>query len=105
MAKYRLKKGDKVTVIAGKDKGKQGEIIKVLTKNDRVLVNGVNVAKRHTKASMVSQGGIVDKNLSVHISNVAITDPKSDKPSRVRYKILENNEKVRIAKRSGEVLA
>ncbi len=100
--KFRLKKGDLVQVIAGKDKGKQGEIVRVVKENDRVVVAGANVAKRHEKPGPASQGGIVDKELSLHISNVALVDPKENKPTRVGYKVDKDGNKTRIAKRSGE---
>lgn len=103
--KFRIKKGDKVKIITGKDKGKEGEILKVLKENDRVLVSGINIAKRHTKASAVSAGGIVDKELSIHISNVAVIDPKSGSATKVGYKKLEDGKKVRFARKSGEIIA
>ena len=99
-----LKTGDKVVVIAGKDKGKTGEITKVITKSDRVIVSGVNVVKRHNKASMAQEPGIVTKEMPIHMSNVMLADPKDGKPTRVGYK-MEGDKKVRFAKRSGEVLA
>jgi len=102
--KFRLKKGDKVVVIAGKDKGKEGEILKVLRENDRVVVSGVNVVKRHTKPSAASAGGIVEKELSLHISNVQAIDPKTGKGTKLGYKKLEDGKKVRFARKSGEVL-
>lgn len=103
--KFRIKKGDKVTVIAGKSKGSEGEVLKVITKSDRVVVAGVNLVKKHTKPSMTSAGGIVTKELSIHISNVALVDPKSGKATKVTYKTLEDGKKVRVAKSSGEVIA
>jgi large subunit ribosomal protein L24 len=103
--KFRIKKGDKVKVIAGKAKGSEGEVLKVLTKNDRVLVAGANTVKKHTKASMQSAGGIVNKELSIHISNVALVDAKTGKKTKVTYKTLEDGKKVRVAKTSGEVIA
>lgn len=99
-----LKSGDKVVVIAGKDKGKTGEITKVITKSDRVIVSGVNLVKRHNKASMTQEPGIVTKEMPIHMSNVMLADPKDGKPTRVGYK-MEGDKKVRFAKRSGEVLA
>ena len=100
--KFKIKKGDKVVVITGRDKGKQGEVLQVLRAADRVLVQGVNVVKRHTAPSQASPGGIVEKEASIHISNVAHIDPKSSKPTRVGYKIDKDGRKTRIAKRSGE---
>lgn len=102
--KYKVKKGDDVVVIAGKDKGKKGKIVKVITDMDRVIVGGVNMVKRHTKASRTSAGGLVEKEASLHVSNVALVDPKTGKPTRVGYKFLEDGTKVRVARRSGEVV-
>ena len=101
-AKY--KKGDRVQVIAGKDKGKQGEILLVLRAKERAVVRGVNVARRHTRASQTSPGGIVDKELPIAVSNLTHVDPKDDKPTRVGFKFLNDGRKVRFAKRSGEVI-
>jgi large subunit ribosomal protein L24 len=101
-AKY--KKGDRVQVIAGKDKGKQGEILLVLRAKDRAVVRGVNVARRHTRASQTSPGGIVDKEMPIAVSNLVHVDPKDDKPTRVGFKFLDDGRKVRFAKRSGEVI-
>jgi large subunit ribosomal protein L24 len=102
--RWRLKKGDLVCVTTGKDKGKRGEILKVLREERRVVVQGINVVKKHVKASMNNAGGIVEKELSVHASNVALIDPKTDKPTRVGVKTLEDGRKVRYAKASGEVI-
>jgi len=101
-AKY--KKGDRVQVIAGKDKGKQGEILLVLRAKERAVVRGVNVARRHTRASQTSPGGIVDKEMPIAVSNLAHVDPKDDKPTRVGFKFLDDGRKVRFAKRSGEAI-
>jgi len=100
--KFKIKKGDKVVVTTGRDKGKQGEVLRVLRAEARVLVQGVNMIKRHTAPSQVSPGGIVEKEAPLHISNVAHVDPKSNKPTRVGYKIDKDGRKTRIAKRSGE---
>jgi large subunit ribosomal protein L24 len=102
--KLKIKKGDKVVVITGRDKGKSGEVLRVLREENRVLVQGVNMMKRHTKPGAGQTGGIVEKEAAVHVSNVAHIDPKSQKPTRVGYKILADGRKVRFAKRSGEVL-
>jgi large subunit ribosomal protein L24 len=102
--KFKIKKGDKVVVITGRDKGKSGEVLKVLRDEDRVLVQGVHMVKRHTRPSAGQSGGIVEKEAPIHISNVAHLDPKSNKPTRVGYKTLEDGRKVRVARRSGEVL-
>lgn len=99
-----VKKGDKVVVISGKDKGKQGTILAAYPKKNRVLVEGVNIVKKHSKPSQVNpQGGIISREAAIHASNVMPLDPKSGKPTRVGYKI-ENGKKVRVAKISGETL-
>jgi large subunit ribosomal protein L24 len=102
--KLKIKKGDKVVVIAGRDKGKTGEVLRVVPADSRVVVQGVNVVKRHTRAAMGNPGGIVEKEGAIHVSNVAHIDPKSSKPTRVGYRTLDDGRKVRFAKRSGEVL-
>lgn len=102
--KMKIKKGDKVIVIAGKDKGKTGEVLKAIPTTSRLVVQGVNVVKKHNKPSQFSAGGIEDKELSIHVSNVALADPKTGKPTRVGYKTLKDNKKVRIAKKSGETV-
>lgn len=102
--KFKIKKGDKVVVLTGRDKGKSGEVLRVLRAESRVLVQGVNLMKRHTKPRPGEPGGIVEKEAAIHVSNVAHIDPKSQKPTRVGYRILEGGRKVRYAKRSGEVL-
>jgi large subunit ribosomal protein L24 len=104
MAKLKIKRGDNVVVISGRDKGKQGEVLRVFPTESRVIVQGVHVAHRHTRQSMGNPGGIVDKELTIHVSNVAHIDPSSGKPTRVGYKTLDGGRKVRIARRSGEVL-
>ena len=104
MVKLKIKKGDKVVVIAGKDKGKTGEVLRVLPKDMRVVVQGVNMVKRHTRPAMGEPGGIVEREAALHVSNVAHLDPKESKPTRVGFKILDDGRKVRFAKRSGEVL-
>jgi large subunit ribosomal protein L24 len=104
MTKLKIKKGDKVVVITGRDKGKTGEVKQVMPAENRVLVDGVNMVKRHTKPSAGNAGGIVEKEASIHVSNVAYVDPKTDKPTRIGYKTLEDGRKVRFAKRSGEII-
>ena len=104
MPKLKIKKGDKVVVITGRDKGKVGEVKKVMPTENRVIVDGVNMIKRHTRPSAGDPGGIVEKEASIHVSNVAYVDPKTDKPTRIGYKTLEDGRKVRFAKRSGEVI-
>ena len=98
--KYKVKKGDEVVVIAGKEKGKKGTITQVITSEGRVIVGGINMVKRHTKASKASAGGIIEKEAPLHISNVSLIDAKSGKPTRAGYKF-EGDNKVRFAKRSG----
>jgi large subunit ribosomal protein L24 len=100
----KIRKGDTVIVLTGKDKGKSGEVLKVLPTENRVLVDGVNLVKKHVKASPTSQGGIETKSATLHISNVAHKDPKSGKATRIGFKLLGDGRKVRFAKASGEVL-
>lgn len=103
-AKFKIKKGDKVVVLAGKDKGKKGEVLEVLKEKSRVKVSGVAVAKKHTKPSASGAGGIIEFELPIHISNVAIADPKDGVATRVGYKTLKDGKKVRFAKKSKEVI-
>jgi large subunit ribosomal protein L24 len=99
----KIKKGDRVVVIAGRDKGRQGEVLRVIPAESRVVVQGVQMVKRHQKQSMANpQGGIVQKEAAIAISNVAHIDPKDGKPTRVGFKFLEDGRKVRFSKRSGE---
>jgi large subunit ribosomal protein L24 len=101
----KIRKGDRVEVISGADKGKRGEVLRVLPKERRAVVQGVAVAKRHTKPrGMGSPGGIVEKEAAVDLSNLMLIDPKSDKPTRVGFKTLEDGRKVRVARASGEVI-
>ncbi len=100
----KIKKGDRVVVLSGRNKDKTGEVLKVLLQEDRVIVQGVNVVKRHTRPSQMSGGGIVEKEAPIHISNLAIEDPTDGKPTRVGFKFLDDGRKVRFAKRSGEVI-
>jgi large subunit ribosomal protein L24 len=104
MPKMKIKKGDNVVVISGRDKGKSGEVLRVLPADRRLIVQGIHVARRHTKPRMGDPGGIVDKELTIDVSNVAHIDPQSGKPTRVGYKILDDGRKVRVARRSGEVI-
>ena len=104
MLKLKLKKGDKVIVITGKDKGKTGEITKVLVKESKVIVSGINVVKRHTKPTQENAGGIISKEMPIHISNVAFIDPKTSKATRLGVKVDKDGRKVRVAKKSGEVV-
>jgi large subunit ribosomal protein L24 len=100
----KIKKGDKVVVISGRDKGRNGEVVRVLPREDRALVRGVNVVKRHQKQTMKEEGGIIRKELPIHLSNIALADPKDGKPTRVGFKILDDGRKVRFAKRSGDLI-
>ncbi len=102
--KLKLKTGDRVIVVAGKDKGKSGDVLKVLPQENRAVVSGVNVARKHQKQTAAQEGGIVSKELSIHVSNLAHIDPKDGKATRVGYKVLDDGKKVRVARRSGEVI-
>ena len=102
--KLKVKKGDKVVVITGRDKGKSGEVVRVMPRESRLIVAGVNMVKRHQRQSLKDQGGIVEKEAPIHVSNIALADPQSGKPTRVGYKVLEDGRKVRFAKRSGELI-
>lgn len=104
MASLKIKKGDHVIVLAGRDKGKHGEVVEMLPKEQRAVVRGVNVVRRHQKQTASQEGGIISKEASIHISNLAIEDPKDGKPTRVGFKLLDDGKKVRFAKRSGEVI-
>ncbi|MES1991193.1 MAG: 50S ribosomal protein L24 [Pseudomonadota bacterium] len=100
----KIKKGDKVVVLTGKDKGKKGSVLAVFPKENRALVQGVNMMKRHTKPSQTQTGGIVSREARIDLSNLAIEDPKTGKPSRVGFKMLDDGRKVRVAKASGEMI-
>jgi large subunit ribosomal protein L24 len=100
----KIRKGDTVVVLAGKDKGKEGEVLRSLPKENRVVVRGVNVVKKHTRPTQVSQGGIVAVEAPIAVSNVSHIDPTDKKPTRVGFKVLEDGSKVRFSKRTGEVL-
>lgn len=102
--KMKIKKGDAVVVIAGKDKGVKGEVLKVMPEESRVLVQGVNVVKKHRRPSQVSAGGIEKVERPIHVSNVALADPKTGKATRVGFKTLKGGKKVRVAKKSGETV-
>jgi large subunit ribosomal protein L24 len=104
MASLKIKKGDHVIVIAGRDKGKHGEVVEMLPKEERAIVRGVNVVRRHQKQTAAQEGGIISKEAPIHISNLALEDPKDGKPTRVGFKVLGDGRKVRYAKRSGEVI-
>jgi len=101
----RIKKGDTVVVIAGSSKGSRGEVLRVIPKEDRAVVQGVAIAKRHTKPKGVGQpGGIVEREAAVHLSNLALIDPKSDKATRVGFRVLDDGRKIRFARKSGTAI-
>ena len=100
----KIRKGDKVVVLAGKDKGRTGEVVKDMPKDDKAVVRGVNQVRRHQKQSQSQEGGIITKEAPIHLSNLAIADPKDGKPTRVGFRIEKDGKKVRVAKRSGEVI-
>ena len=104
MASLKIKKGDHVIVLAGRDKGKHGEVIKVIPKENRALVRGVNMVRRHQRQSATTEGGIISKEATIELSNLALEDPKDGKPTRIGFKFLADGKKVRFAKRSGEVI-
>ena len=104
MASLHVKKGDQVIVLAGRDKGKRGEVLEARPAESRVVVQGVNMIKRHQRPTMAQAGGIIEREAPIHVSNVAHIDPKDDKPTRVGFKVLEDGRKVRVARRSGEVI-
>ena len=97
----KIKKGDKVVVLTGRDKGRSGEVIEVHPDDERALVRGINMVKRHQKQTAQQEGGIVSKELSIHLSNLAVADPKDGKATRVGFKVMTDGKRVRIAKRSG----
>ena len=100
----KIKKGDKVVVLTGRDKGRTGEVFQVMPKESRALVRGVNLVKRHQRQTMNQEGGIIQKEAPVHLSNLALADPKDGKPTRVGFKVLDDGRKVRFAKRSGDLI-
>ena len=104
MAGLKIKKGDHVVVITGKDKGKKGEVLKVLPSENRAIVKGVSMVRRHQRQTTTQDGGIISKEAAIHISNLALEDPKDGKPTRVGFKFLKDGRKVRVARRSGEVI-
>jgi large subunit ribosomal protein L24 len=101
----KVKKGDKVVILSGKDKGKSGQVLRVIPKEERVVVQGVNVVKRHQRPSQTDPGGIKTFEAPIHVSNVAVADPKDGQPTRVGFKTLPDGRKIRFAKRSGEELS
>ena len=104
MVKLKIRRGDKVVVLAGRDKGKHGEVVKAFPAENKVVVQGVNMVRKHQKQTPNQQGGIIAKEAPIHVSNLAIEDPKDGAPTRIGYRILDDGRKVRYAKRSGEVI-
>ncbi len=100
----KIKKGDKVVVLTGRDKGKTGEVLRVMPKEERALVRGVNLVRRHQRQTAQQEGGIISKEAPIHLSNLAYADPRDGKPTRVGFKILDDGRKVRFAKRSGDLI-
>jgi large subunit ribosomal protein L24 len=100
----KIKKGDKVVVLVGRDKGRSGEVLQVMPKLDRAIVSGINMVKRHQRQTVKQEAGIVSKEASIHLSNLALADPRDGKATRVGFKILDDGRKVRIAKRTGELI-
>jgi large subunit ribosomal protein L24 len=98
----KIRKGDRVIVLSGRDKGKKGEVFQVMPKEGRALVRGVNLVRRHQRQTAQQEGGIVSKEAPIHLSNLALQDPKDGKPTRVGFAVLNDGRKVRVAKRSGE---
>jgi len=104
MAKLKIRRGDHVVVITGKDKGKKGEVLKVIPAENCAIVKGIAMMRRHQRQTATQDGGIISKEAAIHISNLALEDPKDGKPTRVGYKFLKDGRKVRFARRSGEVI-
>jgi large subunit ribosomal protein L24 len=100
----KIKKGDRVIVTAGRDKGKRGEVRQVIPDASRAIVAGVNLVRRHTRQTAQTEGGIISKESTIHLSNLAIVDPKTNKPTRVGFKVLDDGRKVRVAKGSGDLI-
>lgn len=100
----KIRKGDKVVVLTGKDKGQNGEVIKVSPKENTALVRGVNMVKRHQRQTQTQEAGIISKEAPIHLSNIAIADPKDGKPTRVGFRVEADGKKVRVAKRSGDLI-
>ena len=100
----KLRKGDKVVVLSGKDKGRTGEVLRVMPKEDRAVVRGVNIVVRHQRQTQAQEGGLIRKEAPIHLSNLAVADPKDGKPTRVGFRVEKDGSKVRVAKRSGEVI-
>jgi large subunit ribosomal protein L24 len=104
MCAAKIKKGDQIIVLTGKDKGKKGAVLRINPSENTALVASINVAKKHQRATQLSAGGIIDKEMPIALSNIAILDPKLNKPCRIGFKVLEDGSKVRVSKLSGEVI-
>ena len=100
----KIRKGDKVVVLTGRSKGRSGEVLQVMPKENRALVRGINVVRRHQKQTATQEGGVISKESAIDLSNIALADPKDGKPTRVGFKVLDDGRKVRFAKRSGDVI-
>ena len=100
----KIRKGDKVVVLSGKDKGRTGEVLRVMPKDDKAVVRGINLVRRHQRQTQSQEGGIITKEAPIHLSNIALVDPKDGKPTRVGFRVEADGTKVRVAKRSGEVI-
>jgi len=100
----KIRKGDKVVVLSGKDKGRSGEVLRVIPKDETAIVRGINVVVRHQRQTQAQEGGLIRKEAPIHLSNIALADPKDGKPTRVGFQIQADGKKVRVAKRSGEVI-
>ena len=100
----KIKKGDRVIVVTGRDKGKRGEVRQVMPEDNRAIVAGVNLVRRHTRQTAQTEGGIISKESTIHLSNLAILDPKTGKPTRVGFKVLDDGRKVRVARASGDLI-
>jgi large subunit ribosomal protein L24 len=100
----KIKKGDRVIVTTGRDKGKRGEVRQVMPEDGRAIVAGINLVRRHTRQTAQTEGGIISKEATIHLSNLAIVDPKTGKPTRVGFKVLDDGRKVRVARGSGDLI-
>ena len=100
----KIKKGDTVVVLTGRDEGRSGEVIQVMPKDEKALVRGINLVKKHQRQTQNQEGGIISKEAAIHLSNLAVADPKDGKPTRVGFRILDDGRKVRFAKRSGDLI-
>ena len=100
----KIRKGDKVVVLSGKDKGRSGEVLRVMPKDDKAIVRGINIIVRHQRQTQAQEGGLIRKEAPIHLSNIALADPKDGKPTRVGFQVQADGKKVRVAKRSGEVI-